>query len=96
MSGGALHLHDGGGGGDLDVESVMSGSWRETRGGEVLKLVVVDGSLNLPSLDEGMASILYPFACSLFILKVWYLVAVDVPPKPPKTRPEDSHDHVLN
>lgn len=57
--GGALHLHDGGEGGDLDVETVMSGSWRETCGGEVLKLVVVDGSLNLPSLDEGMASILF-------------------------------------
>lgn len=40
----------------------MSGQLRETRGREVLKLVVVDGSLDLPSLDEGMASILYAFA----------------------------------
>lgn len=58
--------------------------------------MVVDGSVNLPSLDEGMAPILYVFACSLFVLKVWYLVGVDIPPSTSKTRPEDFHDHVLD
>jgi hypothetical protein len=62
-AGDGFNLHGGGGSGDLDVKTVISGQWRDTRGGwgEVLKLVVSGGSVNLPSLDEGIASILYNF-----------------------------------
>jgi len=58
-AGGGFNSHGSGGSGDLDVETVMAGQRRETGGwaGSIV-FVVSGGSVNIPSLDEGIASIL--------------------------------------